>query len=235
MYDKTKEFWQSYPMRFSENDFLKQVGRTIEKKPISMSQFEAILFQIRSNLLLNRKDTLIDICCGNGFITKNIAKNCALIDGIDYSEYLINIALKYNCLPNTRYWCCSLFDMPNISDLSVNAYDKVLIYNALPNFLHKDIMRILSILDKITHSKSLILLGDIPDIQKKWHFYNTPQRRKDYFQRIAEENEAIGTWWDKSELFYASELAGFKCEFRSQSDNQPDSHYRFDAILRKSQ
>ena len=126
MYDKLKDFWQNYPIGLPETEFFKQVQRTIDGKPISSAQFESILLSIRSNLTLKRNDTLIDICCGNGIITKALANDCAIIDGIDYSEHLIKIASKYNCSPNTKYFCCSLFDILCISDLTCTVYDKVL-------------------------------------------------------------------------------------------------------------
>lgn len=230
-----RKHWQTYPVLFSETDFLSQVGKTVRGKPIGFTQVESILSSILSNLNLNKDDSVIDICCGNGFITGNLAKNCRIIDGIDYSEYLIDIAKRHNCPKNSCYTCHSLFDIEDNIDTLINKpYDKVLMYEALQHFQTYDIIKILKIIKKITHDNSIILFGSIPDIQKKWLFYNTPDRRRKYFQKNERGDESIGVWWEKMELLFAAEMVGFICEFRNQPDILHTAHYRFDLVLKKT-
>ena len=50
---------------------------------------EDIVREIAKRLKITKKDVVLDVGCGNGIITKKIAKKCKRIYGVDFSEFLI--------------------------------------------------------------------------------------------------------------------------------------------------
>ena len=74
-----------------------------------------------------------------------------------------------------------------------------------------------------------IYIGDIPDIGKKWSFYNTSERKSVYFRNIMEETPIIGTWFSRNWLKELSLFTGFKnIEVLEQHERLICSYYRFD-------
>src|SRR5262245_51565942 len=85
--------WQSYwRLRPFDGDALAQVGRTINGRPVSNDQVELIVNAVLEGLSLHQNDHLLDLCCGNGLITKELSKLCEWVTGVDYSHELIRTA-----------------------------------------------------------------------------------------------------------------------------------------------
>ena len=118
-----KTFWELYPRRAHDNDLLKQVGRTVHGKPISSLQFSTMLGDIFNLLELDRNDVVLDLCCGNGVITKEVAKKCKHVVGIDFSDYLIQQANKSNKLANVEYRNLDVRELGRISHDYLNFFD----------------------------------------------------------------------------------------------------------------
>ena len=64
---------------------------------------EAINYIVR-RLELTKDDVVLDVCCGNGLLTKRIATHCKLVSGVDFSEILINTANSLSSADNLRYY-----------------------------------------------------------------------------------------------------------------------------------
>lgn len=107
-------------------------------------------------------------------------------------------------------------------------------YEALQHFRLEDLSLLLRLAKTILPQNGVVLLGSIPDVTKLWSFYNTPERKAEYCRRMAEGNEAIGTWWDSEQLREICENQGFRTEILKQSRVLHTAHYRFDALLKNS-
>ena len=80
----------------------------------------------------------------------------------------------------------------------------------------------------------ICLIGDIPDLSRKFSFFNNTERQKAYFDSLVKDEPIIGTWFDKEFL----QKAGIYCGFNEsivldQPIDQINSHYRFDLKLVK--
>jgi len=53
--------------------------------------------------LINEKDTLLDIGCGNGYSTSLYSEKCKKVVGIDYARSMIEAATKHHCAENLRF------------------------------------------------------------------------------------------------------------------------------------
>ncbi len=229
---KWKSFWNEFPVKFGETDFLKQVEKTVGGKPISPVQFETIISDINKTLGTKKDDIVLDLCCGNGVITAIMSKACKSIVGVDYSEPLIKNARKYNKPENASYFQMSVLD-PNAKKLLNKPFTKIYMYEALQHFNEDDFSKILALINEISSPNSVILIGSIPNIDQLWDFYDTDERRKDYLERKSKNQEAIGTWWKQKHIVDICLQNGFECKILSQSQVLHTAHYRFDIRLAK--
>ncbi len=193
-----KKTWESYPKTVGETDFLNQVEKTVGGQPISNRQFQLIVSGVYRHLGLKETDMVLDLCCGNGLITKEIAKKCKKNVGVDFSLPLLEVANRYHRPENVSYRHMSVLDFDKISIATSSCFNKVLMYEALQHFKKRDLIRILRNILSLTDEGGIILLGNIPDSRKKWKFYNTHQRQRVYLLRKIIGRDAIGTWWGEN-------------------------------------
>jgi len=227
-------FWQNYrPIKeFNTENLLYQVGKTKYGKPISQIEFRAIVNDINKKLELNKEDILIDLCCGNGILTKELSQNVEQIYAIDFSEMFIKNAILYNNKINIQYLNS---DIMNIGDIIFNnKINTVLMYDALASFNKQMLTDILILLKNIITPNAKILIGAIPDITKKFKFYNTLKLKWYYFYNfiLLQKNNGIGRWWHKNEIIEIASETGYTVEFITQNTTIHTAHYRFDVLIK---
>ena len=59
---------------------------------MSEEQIAMIVQAIRNKLQLCADDIVLDLACGNGALGSYLIDDCAMIHGVDWSEYLIEVA-----------------------------------------------------------------------------------------------------------------------------------------------
>lgn len=222
------EYWALLPKQVGENEFLQQVGRTVNGQPISLASLDVIFDDIVSRLQLCQSDHLLDMGCGNGLFTARLSASCRVITAVDFSEGLIQIANKYFSKANVRY---QRADAKNFFSGSGNIRFTKMLMNACVQYFEMNELK--KLLTNILNHKSLsrIYLTSIPDKARLWDFYNTPERKSDYIRRMKHGSDAIGTWWDRHELNLMAESLGFKTACFDQPPDLDTAHYRFDALL----
>jgi len=224
-----KNHWNTFPEHLDETCFLEQVGKAVNKKPISNEQFKEILSSIKSSLSIIPDDDILDLCCGNGIITKAVAGCCRSIVGMDYSQSLVDIAVKYNSLENIRY---VQGDVGKISEhMKDKRFSRIYMYEALQYFKSKQLQKLLTDLKPLMSGRFALFIGSVPDKSRKWDFYNTINRKLSYIWRSIKNEEAIGTWWDKDFIADVCNKNGLKVNFIEQDKKLHTAHYRFDAYI----
>jgi len=225
-----KEYYTKLPGYFKETEFLQQVGKTVDGEAITEQQKQLQLDSIQKVLNIQKDDDILDLCCGNGVLTKYFASKCRSITGVDFSETLISIAQKYNSPSNAKYFMMSALD-PKIIEICEKPFSKIFMYEALQYFNSSEFAQLLDYILHIIDQNSVIFIAGIPDISKIWNYYNTPERKADYYSRKKKGTEAIGNWWDKKNLLKICSKKGFHSEIISQEKLLISSHYRFDICL----
>ena len=177
-------------------------------------------------------DNVIDLCCGNGLVTNIIASYCSTIIGVDYSEPLIRIARGYHQPFNARYFQTSVMNLNPKNFGSDCPFDKAYMYEALQHFNEEGLMQLLKIIRKIIKNGAPVYFGSVPDKKHIWLFYNTPERRQEYYRCKAEGREAIGTWWDRNVLESIANAEGYICKFIDHHKILHTAHYRYDVLLK---
>lgn len=224
-----RDYYNTFPLQISDTDYLRQVGKTVCGKIISNYQFNLIINSIVDTLQINSNDNVLDLCCGNGLVTKEIAKYCRNIVGVDYSKPLIDIANSVHLQPNCNYVHQSILELKS-SDFD-SKFTKVYMYEALQHFKPKQLYNILEIIRKISTTEVQILFGSVPNKKNLWQFYNSPSRKFDYYKRKLLNKEAIGMWWSNNIIEKISRLYNFDCFFKDQNEDLYTAHYRFDVLV----
>jgi len=152
---------------------------------------------------------------------------------MDSEPYIAN-AKKHKSAANIRY---VLGDVRALAELDIcqgeYPFDKVLMYDSLAFFTPADLEGILFGLRKMTRNGALIMLGSVPDADKKWRFFNTFRRRIVYLfkYRLMGKDYGLGRWWTKSEIAGIAQRCGYECRFLDQNVILHTAHYRLDAVL----
>lgn len=232
-----EDYWSTYrniPVKQKE-DLFYQVGKTIGGKPITEDTFALIVNTIVHNLELNKKDLVLDLCCGNGLITLELSKQVDRVIGIDFSQHLIESARAHQGADNIMY----LFgDIVKVLDNQLTTIKadviKITMNEALAYFDNDTAFALLKRLKQLcedTDVKLDMFITGIPSDELKWNFYNTPERKEKYLQNESEgSNGGIGKWWKKEEIETICNKLDLSCEFKNQDPRL--SNYRIDAHIR---
>ncbi len=178
------------------------------------------------------KDTLLDLCCGNGIITEMIAEQCYSITGIDQSEVLIKDAKDNNKSKNVRF---IVGDVMRLSSYFENeTFNKIYLQFSFQYFDKKGlgkqlIKEALQLLDK----GGKLFIGDIPDKNKLFVFYNTIPKLFYLITSKLRNKNPMGKFWKKNELYKICEELNVKGHPIKQSSDLPYSWYRFDFLITK--
>jgi len=237
MKNKWKDFWQKYRIVnvAHDGDLLYQCGLTVGGKPIGNELFASIISDISAGLELDRNDCVLDLCCGNGMITFELAKKVQSIIGIDFSREYISNANKYKKDENIEYILHDITKLNEIKDvLELKSINKVLLYGSLAYFTSKDFEVILDNLSRYSKHITTIFIGGILDRKKIWKFYDTPARKFDLLIKTVLRNDpGVGKWWAKSCIKKLSAKKGYSCCYLGQNPLLHTAHYRFDVVLTK--
>jgi len=221
-------FWNNSPILQNENLHC-QIGRTINKRPICNDAWIKTVAYIMEIIKIDEEDVLIDICSGNGLLSIPFSQKCRIVNAVDISEKLlskIDITRHTNIMPVVR-------DVRSLQ-IAEGTFSKAVMYFALQHFTENETILIFKSVHKWLRPNGLFFIGDIPDVEKLFDYFNTNDRRVAYFESLLSKKSIIGTWFSKEFLAYLSTYVGFKkFTIIDQPDYQFNSHYRFDVLLEK--
>jgi SAM-dependent methyltransferase len=225
------DYWKEHfneNVKKSKESFLKQVDMTVNGKEVDNTQVDLRTDSIRKNLNLQTSDILLDICCGNGLITKKLAQYVSFIYAIDFSEELIKVANNFNMAANIIY---ILGDAVNMNYSRFSKVNKICLQSCWQYLSNKEVSKFLNNLSVLNNI--IVYISNIPDKEKIWNYYDTDEKKSFYLQREKEGKPHIGTWWKKKEVEKIVKDNGFKCKFLTINKNMNTSYYRFDVLLSK--
>jgi len=225
-------YWKDYYNRNSskfDDSLVKQVGKTVSGKEVDPAQLICIADRVAQALDLNHLDSIADLCCGNGLITRIVAARVKRVLALDYSEGLISVAREKSQPGNVEYVLADVTQLP--ARLIVDI-EKFYMYEALQHFSIKMLQHLLSTLHA-REIRSSIFLGSVPDSAKLDIYYDTEEKIKFYQDCERSNKPHMGKWWSQSELSLAASECGFQAKFFNQNPSLYTSGYRFDCLLEK--
>lgn len=181
-------------------------------------------------LEIKKSDTVLDVCCGNGIITQQIAKKCDSIVGVDQSEMLLNVANRNYKEMNCLYLNCSALEMSQY--VKEHSFDKIYLQFSFQYFdKWKDGEKVIAEMLKCLKPKGSIFIGDITEHKNKHKLYDTILKKAYYYKQLIQGRNRMGKFWKASELGAIAEKLNVKGTYFEQSKELPYAHYRFDYLI----
>lgn len=229
------DFWQEYPRQADSDAYLQQVGKTVGGMPITEQQLRTLVRSVKKGMVLQRGDRVLDLCCGNGIITKEIAKECEFVVGIDFSKSLIDTAMEYNSQQNIKYIQMDVLKMEELLDEYRSVFNKGLWYEALAFFDPHEFEFVLKMILEMSDGDPIIFVGSVLDKARIWNFFNTFLRKFFYVTEIIllRREVGLGRWWRVSEVQRVCRNLGFRACVHYQDPILHTAHYRFDVTISK--
>lgn len=228
MSDYWKKHFDASVQKFPDSP-LKQVGKTVGGQEVDRSQIDLWAAAITEQLGITADDRVVDLCCGNGLITKIIAQSCNKISGVDFSESLIYYARSVNGGPNIEYRIANVVEL---DDAFFSGVSKVYMYEALQHLSAGDFGILLAQIAKCI-SVEKVFLGGVADHDRMGAFYDTDEKIAFHLQREAIGEPHIGKWWSQAEVIAVAECAGFGARIIPQNNTLYASHFRFDCLIER--
>lgn len=228
-----KKYWTESPSTVGKNEFLRQVGHTINGQAYTAEQFEDMVAGICKRLEINEDDCVLDLCCGNGIITRQLAGRCREVVGIDFSEPLLEIANQYHSAPNLSYVYLNALELDRLLPVRAGQFSKILMYGALQHFQRSNLQLLLSKMLPLATEHVIILFGGVPDQARKNNFYPSTKQKLRYLYYKLSGRDRIGTWWSEPFIRKTCKDLQLECWFEHQSGDRPGASYRFDIVIRK--
>lgn len=227
------KFWTEYPATLGETDFLAQVCHTVGGKPYGAEDFARMIEYLAGALDLGPGDRLLDICCGNGAVTRELARRCAAAAGVDFSATLIDRARRYNAEPNLTYHIGDArhLDAPGLA--VAGGFTRVSMFFSLQHLSEADLEPLLDAILAVSAPSAVILFGGVLDRTRKHLYLDTAEKRAAYEAYVREGRDRLGTWWAPANLAAAAERRGLACVIDQTSEGRLGGHYRFDARLHR--
>jgi cyclopropane fatty-acyl-phospholipid synthase-like methyltransferase len=220
-----QEFWNS---KAEDSSPFKQVGRVSANAEHRQETLELIASDIITKLHLQPGDRVLDICCGNGELSKLIAPHVKQLVGVDFSAKLLDHARSHNAAGNISY---HLGDALNFKP--DQQFNKAYLYFSFQYFeSHAFAGEVLANIKQHMEPGSLVLLGDVPDASRWGVFYKTFLQKLFYFKQKWTGENSMGKFWSEAELDTLAREQGLEGRVLHQNAQLPNAAYRFDYLLK---
>jgi cyclopropane fatty-acyl-phospholipid synthase-like methyltransferase len=228
-----KSDYKEYPKTLAPDDFWGQVRRTVFGKPVPEEQILMIVEAIKKGLQLEPSDILLDIACGNGALSSFLFQSCREFVGVDYSDYLIEVAKK-NFEKKSKYEFkhCEAVEYVQ-TEPDPQRFTKVLCYGSFPLFSADNAYTFLQVLSQRFTNVRRLYIGNLPDKDRAHLFY---QSGYDYSDELDNPVSQIGIWRSPVEFEKLAISTGWKVlQFHQMPKEFFAAHYRYDVILERTE
>ncbi len=216
-----------YARTQAPDDFWGQIRRTVKGTPVSDEQIKVIVDTIQLALKIKPDDTLLDIACGNGALSRFLFNSCANYLGVDLSEHLITVAKSnFEVLPHYQFIQQGAAEYVR-SESQPEKFSKVLCYGSFPYFSAADATEVLCTLFEKFSNVQTVFIGNLPDKDLATTFY----KKSPDIEELADCCSQIGIWRTRSEFAKLANDAGWQVEFSIMPAEFYASYYRYDALL----
>lgn len=229
MSDYWKTFWLSHARDHRYAEPQTQVLRTLNKQPVEPHVFDGIVDSIAGMLDHPGPDhDLLDLCCGNGLITRRLLGSFHSVTAIDLSDAFVS---QLGDMPEARIEAFAA-DARTVR-FPEDSFDRILLYAGIQYFSEAETIDLFLRMRRWLRDGGVVVLGDIPDQTRRWNFFNSPERERSYFESLQTGRPMVGYWFEPEWLVKLSSYAGFaSATIRPQPEPCPYRHYRFDLVVK---
>lgn len=221
-----EEFWTQGNITDNQDPQLK-VGRSKKGEPIHPELWQQTLDHLAEKMQISNNDDLLDIGAGSGMISIPFSKKVRSVTALDLSERLL---AGYTHVDKIK----TIAGNANEVTFGQQAFSKAVIYFALQHFTEGETVSLFKRVHGWLKEGGLFYCGDVPDVSRRFAFFNNSDRKTAFFQAAQYNKPIIGTWFHKSFLQELGKSVGFReVEVFDQPSEFYNAHYRFDVLLQK--
>ncbi|MBI2513169.1 MAG: class I SAM-dependent methyltransferase [Opitutae bacterium] len=224
-----RKVWHDHARQNRRADPMTRVMRTRDGQPISAIQWKREANHILRVAGVRSTDRVLELCCGNGALTEELALRCQSVVAVDYVSALV-AELREKSLPNVSCRCADARQLT----FSSEAFDVVLVCAGIQYFTDTEAAKF--VLDAFRWLKpgGRICLVDVPDNRKLWRYVRSNEKRRLYFGRILAGRQLVGTWYDERWFLNLADYVGYRsAKIIRQPSYMMNHFYRFDLLLKK--
>lgn len=223
------DYWNKHATNLEGLSSQERVLRTKKKQPINNADWDKTLNIIDANINIKQNETILDLCAGNGLLAKHFAKKCKSVYAVDFSKDLLKE------IDDSNYSNIKTINKDmRLVEFEQDKFDKIIIYAGIQYISVTETIELFEKIKKWLKPQGTIYIGDIPDENKIWSFFNNKERREIYFENKKNNKQIVGTWFTKEFFGNLSEYIGFSsCKIINQDDFMIYSHFRFDIKIIK--
>lgn len=220
--------FRDHPQSCDPTDFWGQVKRTVNGKPVSQDQIDMIVAAVKDGLELSPDDVLLDLCCGNGALTTYLFQSCRGGLGVDFSEFLVDVACRHFALrPEESYIVSDIVDYVK-TESEPARFTRILCYGSF-QYLTKEaaegfLVHLRSRFSNVRH----VYLGNLPDKALIGEFYKNGNYD---FGEEDDPGSLMGVWRTEAEFVDLARRTGWLVRCRKMQPHFYAAHYRYDIIL----
>lgn len=219
--------YEEHAQGCAEDDFWRQVRRTVAGQPVGEDQIDMIVVQMRRLLAIDPHDRFLDLCCGNGALTARVFEGCEGGAGVDIAPTLIAVARKHFDVDGVEYVEQDAVGFAE-SAPDPNGYDKAMIYGSINFFPREQVERLLGVVRARFSSVARLVVGNVADLERLHDFFGPD----DYVDGIEDDpGSPIGVWWSQDQFRELAAASGWSVEFHRMPETFYGSHYRYDAVF----
>lgn len=222
--------FKEYPKSLPSTDFWGQVKRTVNGHPVSEQQIEMIVAAIQPALRLQAQDSLLDLACGNGALSRFFFSQCNEFLGVDFSEVLIDVA-RANFEQPGRHFVLADVGQYVRQEQVPERFTKVLCYGSFPYFPEQTARLVLQHLHAVFRRVERVFIGNLPDLARQGAFFTDG---RDHAQELKDPESKIGIWRSEDEFRALAADCGWEACFHRMPVAFYAAHYRYDVLLTRA-
>jgi hypothetical protein len=223
------DFYKEHPKLCDPKDYWGQVKRSVGGRPVDAAQIQLIVDAAVGALDVNSDDVLLDICCGNGALTSQVAAGCAGAVGIDFSEPLIRVAQADFETDRHRYVLTDALSWLQ-APVDPEAFTIALCYGSLSYLPRAAAEEAIANVHRNFPNIRRLFLGNLPNRETSSEYYAD---RHEAVGRLDQHDTQIGVWYAPEEFVRLGENLGWSVEIKFMPDHFFARKYRFDALLHR--
>lgn len=207
-----------------------QVGHTEKGKPISADQFAAMLRGLTGHLRPGPDSALLDLGCGNGVFTQQLAAGVHRAVGVDFSPAMIAVAQAECGAPNLTYRVVDVKQLP-ITLAQDGKFDRIVMNAALQHFSKSDFRVLLGRLVEMSTPDRVMLFSFVPNAAKRAEFDRTLAPGPALRLRRLLRRDLVTHWYGEDEVVQICAEFGLTPRFADVDPAITGAWYRHDISI----